>query len=294
MSENFDYEEVFMGLSSDKSRSDFQKLYKSDYRLRNLVEKIHIKKGNILDVGCGGGSLTESLTYFYPQAQIFGCDISKTAIKFAKRSGNGKVKFDIIKNKKLPYKDNFSDVCLCLDVLEHVPDIFFLLKEIKRVLNKNGLLYLVVPCEGQPFTLTALFQKIKIGEKLTYKNFGHIHPEFTHDYICGLLNSFKFRVREKTFSFHIFSQIITFFQYYLPKELLDFLLGKKKAAKYYDRTVIQESANGGRKKDIFTFMRNLFFKLTIWTIIFGELELRYLQNIGLTAGKITIIARNIK
>ncbi len=294
MTESFDYEEVFMGLSSDKSGSDFQKLYKSDYRLRNLVEKIHIKKGRILDVGCGGGTLTRSLTYFYPQAQIFGCDISKTAIKFAKKFGSSKVKFDIIKNRKLPYKNNFSDVCLCLDVLEHVPDIFFLLKEIKRVLKKNGLFYLVVPCEGQPFTLTSLFQKIKIGDKLTYKNFGHIHPEFTHDYICGLLNSFKFKISEKTFSFHIFSQIITFFQYYLPKEMLDLFLGKKKAAEYYDRNVVQKSATGNRIKSIFTFMRNLLFKLTIWTIIFGELEIRYLQNVGLTAGKITIIAQNNK
>ena len=294
MNENFDYEKVFMGLSNDKSSSDFQKLYKSDYRLRNLVEKIHIKNGRILDIGCGGGTLTRSLTYYYPQAQIFGCDISKTAIKFAKSLGRGKVKYDMIKNQKLPYKDNFFDVCLSLDVLEHVPDINLYLKEAKRVLKNNGLFYLVVPCEGQPFTLTSFFQKIKIGENLTYKNFGHIHPEFTHDYICRLLNSFNFKVCEKKFSFHIFSQIITFFQYYLPKEMLDFFLGKKKAAEYYDRNAVQKSSVINHKKDFFTLMRNLLFRLTVWTAIFGELEIRYLQNVGLTAGKITIIAQNNK
>ncbi len=294
MNENFDYEKVFMGLSNDKSGNDFQKLYNSDYRLRNLVGKIHTNKGRILDIGCGGGTFSRGLTYYYPHAQIFGCDISKTAIKFAKSLGRGKVNYDTIKNQKFPYKDNFFDVCLSLDVLEHVPDIYLFLKEAKRVLKNNGLFYLVVPCEGQPFTLTSFFQKIKIGDKLTYKNFGHIHPEFTHDYICRLLDSFKFKVSEKAFSFHMLSQIITFFQYYLPKEILDFILGKEKAAEYYDRNSVKRSSVTDPNRDFFTFMRNLLFKFTVWTAVFGELEIRYLQNVGFTAGKITIIARNNK
>ncbi len=142
----FDYEDVFMGVREKKPKS-YLRTFTQDYRLRSLIESVALEKGRLLDIGCGGGMIAESLPYYYPEGAIYGCDVSKTAIVYAKKLGSGKVKYARIKDKRFPYKDNFFDVCICLDVLEHVPDVDYFLKEVKRVLKKNGKFF---PCIRSP------------------------------------------------------------------------------------------------------------------------------------------------
>src|SRR3989304_10014269 len=146
MSENFDYNEVFMGVLDGKKK-DYKLSFKDDYRLKCLTEAVVLDRGTLLDIGCGGGVLTESLFYYYPKTKVSGCDVSKTAINYAKKFGSGKVSYSLINSKKLPYKDNSFDACICLDVMEHIPDVDFFLKEVKRILKKNGKLFLLVACE---------------------------------------------------------------------------------------------------------------------------------------------------
>ena len=43
-----------------------------------------------------------------------------------------------------------------------------------------------------------------------------------------------------------------------------------------------------------TVIRNLLFKFSGVTKIFGDLEIRFLQNVSFTAGKLYVVARNIK
>lgn len=47
--------------------------------------------------------------------------------------------------EKLPFKDNFANIVLTADVLEHVENPDFVLDEAKRVLKPNGNLLLVIP-----------------------------------------------------------------------------------------------------------------------------------------------------
>src|SRR3989344_4360689 len=167
----FNYEETFMGVWEKKPES-FLVRFKDDYRLRSLIKTISSGKMRLLDIGSGGGTLTESLPYYFPKAKIYGCDISTSAISYAKKLGSGKVSYGIIKNKKFPYRNSFFDVCICFDVLEHVSDVDFFLREVRRVLKKNGNFFLIVPCEGERFTYTWFFRKLNIGKNLTYRYFG--------------------------------------------------------------------------------------------------------------------------
>src|SRR3989338_8378135 len=151
---DFDYEKTFMAVSVDNRLQSAQEIYNGDYRIRKLKEMTILKKGKILDIGCGGGVLTEALPYYFPKTAIYGCDISKTAILLARKRNKSKIHYDVIKKNKLPYVDNFFDLCTVFDVIEHVPDPQQFLSEIRRVLKPRGLFFLVVPCEGQPWTLT--------------------------------------------------------------------------------------------------------------------------------------------
>lgn len=254
-SKRFDYEEVFMGVREEKPKNYFR-TFTQDYRLRSLMKIVASEKGRLLDIGCGGGLLTESIPYYFTKMSIFGCDVSSTAISYAKKLGSGKVKYDHIENNRFPYKDNFFDLCICLDVLEHVPNVDFFLKEIRRVLRENGRLFLIVPCEGQRFTYTWFFQKIHRWENLTYRNFGHIHPEFTHKSVIKLLEKHGFIIKDVSYSEHLFYQFIHFFLYFLPKGLLELFLGEKKTNEYSDSSLVRSPKS---KKDPLVVVKRLWY-----------------------------------
>lgn len=285
----FDYEDVFMGVRGKKPATYFR-TFREDYRLRSLVAMIKLGKGKLLDIGCGGGMLTESLPYYFPKASIFGCDISKTAIKYAAKFGSGKVKYSQIQNNKFPYKDSSFDVCISLDVLEHVPDVDFFLKEAKRVLKKKGKFFLIVPCEGQPLTYTWFFQKAHLGESLTYRYLGHIHPEFTHKKVISLLRKHGFSIQEKAYSEHILYQLLQFLILFLPKILLEIFLGKNKANEYTNASLVKAPKN---KNDYLLAVRNLWYKVWDFMMFYPmNWETMMFRKFSTTAWKLHVLVKN--
>lgn len=177
--------------------------------------------------------------------------------------------------------------------MEHIPDVDFFLKEVKRILKKNGKFLLLVPTEGQPFTHTWLWQKIKIGNNMTFKRYGHIHPEFTHDYVKKLLKSYNFKISKTQYSEHLIFQFISLFTYFFPVEFMEFILGKK-ATKYSDREVVKAKLKGKREFDILMMFRDFWWviinntrKMTLW-------ELDVLKNTPTTAWKSIVLAVNTK
>lgn len=284
--ENFDYEDVFMGVRKEKP-SSYLRRFRDDYRLFSLLKTIQIKTGKILDIGCGGGMLTESLPYYYSKADIYGCDVSATAIKYAKKLGSGKIQYEVIKKKKLPYKDNNFDVCICFDVLEHVPDVDFFLKEVKRVLKKNGQFFLIVPCEGQPLTYTWFFQKLNIGKTLTYRYFGHIHSEFTHKYVIALLKKHGFIVKSLAYSEHLFYQFMHLFIYFLPKVSLELFLGEKKTKEYTNSSLISRPKSA---KSPLLIVRKFWFIFFDFMMMYPmPLETVVLRKVASTAWKLHVL-----
>lgn len=283
----FDYEDGFMGVRGEKPETYFRS-FKKDYRLRSLKKAIALSEGKLLDIGCGGGMLTESLPYYYPAVSIYGCDVSKTAIAYAKKFGSGNVKYDSMKNGRLPYKSNFFDVCICFDVLEHVPDVDFFLNEVKRVLKKNGKFFLIVPCEGQKFTYTWLFQRIHIGDNLTFRYLGHIQPEFTHNKVINILQKKGFVVRKKEYSEHIFYQFVQFVVLFLPKILLEVSLGEKKAGEYTNSSLVKSPKS---KKDLLFVFRNLWYKIWDFMMFYPmNWETILLKKVPVSAWKLHVLA----
>lgn len=108
--------------------------------VRNLIDTYNrVKYPKILDVGCGTGKNMEHLQKF---GEVWGLDQSRRALDYCRKRG--------LKNLKLgdAEKTNFSsnsfNIITMLDVLEHTDDDK-VLKEMSRILKKEGLLIITIP-----------------------------------------------------------------------------------------------------------------------------------------------------
>ena len=118
------------------------------YIKENIIEQFKIKNKakplsgiNILDIGCGGGLLSEPMCRL--GANITGIDASIKNIKIAKLHAkkNGlKINYICSSPEKLKIAKKF-DVILNMEIVEHVEDISFFLKSCSKLLKKNGLMF---------------------------------------------------------------------------------------------------------------------------------------------------------
>jgi len=106
------------------------------YHIWKEFKKYSKKDCKILDIGSGISPVSPDMknTKF--------ADISVDAVKFLKERGFNSEMEDITKLKE---KNESYDVVLCSEVLEHVPDWEKGLKEIKRVLKKDGIAIITIP-----------------------------------------------------------------------------------------------------------------------------------------------------
>lgn len=108
--------------------------------LRQIVEKLKVAKPQILDVGCGTGANLEMLAQF---GEASGVDVSEDALEFCRKRGLNSVKHGLAEN--LPFEDASFDLVTALDVIEHLDDDVAGLKEMRRVLRKDGYALIFVP-----------------------------------------------------------------------------------------------------------------------------------------------------
>ena len=100
-----------------------------------------LKKINILDIGCGGGLLSEPMCKL--GANVVGIDASNKNIEVAKfhaKKNNLKINYICSSPEKLRIGKKF-DVILNMEIIEHVDDIDFFIKKSSQLLKKNGLMF---------------------------------------------------------------------------------------------------------------------------------------------------------
>ena len=114
----------------------------------NIIKNFNLKNKNrpladinILDIGCGGGLLSEPMSRM--GADVTGIDASDKNIQIAKlHSKKNKLKINYLCSspEKLKTKEKF-DVILNMEIVEHVEDIDFFLQSCSELLKKNGLMF---------------------------------------------------------------------------------------------------------------------------------------------------------
>jgi ubiquinone/menaquinone biosynthesis C-methylase UbiE len=99
----------------------------------------------VLDAGCGVGYGARILAAGGART-VVGVDRSDEAIDAARRSSpDGAVEFRVADLSKLPFDDGTFDVAVCFEVIEHIDDRKGVLAELKRILDRDGLLIVSSP-----------------------------------------------------------------------------------------------------------------------------------------------------
>lgn len=119
------------------------------YILEKCQSLLPHKKGKILDYGCGKGAIVEEgrklqLT-IYGVEEFYGGSTIREVVKDKGLLGDAMVELN---DGNIPFPDNYFDVVVSNQVLEHVPDLDQVLKEISRVLTSNGKLLCLFPSKG--------------------------------------------------------------------------------------------------------------------------------------------------
>ena len=119
------------------------------YIKENIINSFKLKskkkpldKINILDIGCGGGLLSEPMTRL--GANVTGIDASSKNINIAKlhaKKNKLKINYLCSSPEKLKIQKKF-DVILNMEIIEHVEDINFFINSCSKLLKKNGLMFI--------------------------------------------------------------------------------------------------------------------------------------------------------
>jgi 2-polyprenyl-6-hydroxyphenyl methylase / 3-demethylubiquinone-9 3-methyltransferase len=118
------------------------------YIKENIINNFKLKvkqrpldKINILDIGCGGGLLSEPMTRL--GANVTGIDASNKNINIAKlhaKKNKLKINYLCSSPETLKPKKKF-DVILNMEIIEHVEDVNFFINSCSKLLKKNGLMF---------------------------------------------------------------------------------------------------------------------------------------------------------
>jgi len=175
----------------------------------NLLPEI--KKDDIgLEIGLAGGVLAFALKRQFELNKLYTLEHPIVSKQYNKKFIN-KLKSEHIilelvnlKENKLPWPDNFFNFIFLCDVVEHlVPsDIPNLIKEIKRVLKKDGQLVIVTPNIASLIKRINLFFgknpiefDLRLHEEATY---GHIR-EYTMNELLNIVENENFKVTRKKY-----------------------------------------------------------------------------------------------
>ncbi len=104
----------------------------------DLIKKHTEGRKKILDVGVGLGRLLAN----FPGLDRYGVDISMHYLRIAKEKG---IKVCLARIEEMPYHDNFFDIVVCTDVLEHVIDLNYCVNKILCTLKAGGILVIRTP-----------------------------------------------------------------------------------------------------------------------------------------------------
>jgi len=170
--------EKFSSLASrwwDKE-GEFKTLHQiNPLRLQLIDNVVSLKDKNVLDVGCGGGILSESMAV--QGANVTGVDLGKELLDVADLHGLDSgvaVNYQHISVEKLAQQQaNQFDCVTCMEMLEHVPDPISIINACAELTKPGGYVFLsTLNRNPKSYLLSIVGAEYVLG----------MLPKGTHDY----------------------------------------------------------------------------------------------------------------
>jgi len=123
------------------AESEFKPLHEiNPLRLQYIDNLAHLSGKTVLDVGCGGGLLTEAMAK--AGAEVYGIDMGSNPIKIAKLhllESHVKVKYEQVPAEDFAEQNPEKfDVVTCMEMLEHVPDPASIIASCAKLVKPGG------------------------------------------------------------------------------------------------------------------------------------------------------------
>ena len=150
----------------------------------NIITRNNIIPNTICEVGCGTGDILRALQLSINcECNFIGYEISPQAYQLCLNNTNNSLQFKLADIND--ENDVYYDIILLIDVIEHIEDYFFFLRNIK---HKSNYKIFHIP-------LDISIQSILRNKALTgiRKKAGHIHY-FTKEVVLNLLEDLEFEV----------------------------------------------------------------------------------------------------
>ncbi len=250
----YDYEGCPQGLSTAYAKCNLNIAF-LDAHIRKLLRTVPSVK--ILELGSGGGrNLHEIRRRFDGSVELYGTDISASAIGYASSLGIGK--FLVASSDVNPFHQKF-DLILMIDLLEHLESTEAVVKTLDQAalsLSGDGRIYISVPVELNKYSLTWFFNGLPYFRDLTREFFGHT-LRFAIPSFLRLIDQKMVKVDDVFYSVHFINHIQMLFFFYIPKILIKLMLGKRLADSLRDSG---EMAKDGRPSFL-VFLKRVFVSL---------------------------------
>lgn len=134
------YDEFSSKWEKNINNLETQKRLKVVYEI--LLSDVDLRNKNFLEIGCGMGYFCKEAVK--KGAKVTGVDVGKSLLNISKKKIK-KARFLQANASKLPFKNSTYDIVLCTEVIEHVDDQTNALKEMLRVVKKDGLIVITTP-----------------------------------------------------------------------------------------------------------------------------------------------------
>lgn len=131
-------------------------------KILQIMQKNNLQFTSLMEIGCGFGEILFWLSKSYNNVEFIGYDIADSAIQEAKQRFK-EIEFKILDD---PEKVNNTDVCLIIDVIEHVDNYYELLSKIK---GKSDYFIFHIPLD---ISVKAIIRTDFIK---SWQSVGHIH-----------------------------------------------------------------------------------------------------------------------
>ena len=125
---------------------------------RAEVEHKPLEGLRVLDIGCGGGILSESMAGL--GARVHAIDVAGKNIEVAKRHNEASglpIEYELVSVEQLAERDKRYDVVLNMEVVEHVADLPSFLAACTRLVDPGGLMFIATINRNPLAWFTAIF-----------------------------------------------------------------------------------------------------------------------------------------